>query len=175
MVKQMNWTDRPFEFNSPLGIFPLILERFRGTPARLEDIIRPLPAQILTVKVDNSWSILENAGHLLDMEELGQQRLEDYLAHAEILTPADMTNRRTYEADHNEKSVKDLLEKFRTAREALVYKLEHLDESDVARTALHQRLNKPMRVIDWIYFMSEHDDHHMARISKLARILREEM
>jgi hypothetical protein len=175
MVIQMKWTDRPFEFRSPLGIFPCILERFRGTPARLEDIIRPLPAEILTVRVDNSWSIHENAGHLLDMEELGQQRLEDYLAHAEILTAADMTNRKTYEADHNETPIKDILQQFRTAREALVIKLQNLDESDVARTSLHYRLKKPMRIIDWIYFTSEHDDHHLARMSHLARILREEM
>jgi hypothetical protein len=28
-----------------------------------------------------------------------------------------------------------------------------------------------MRVIDWVYFMAEHDDHHLARITHLKIIL----
>jgi hypothetical protein len=39
----------------------------------------------------------------------------------------------------------------------------------VQRTGLHPRLNQPMRVIDLILFIAEHDDHHLARITELKQ------
>jgi hypothetical protein len=41
------------------------------------------------------------------------------------------------------------------------------DETFIQRTALHPRLNVPMRVLDWAYFIAEHDDHHLAQITVL--------
>jgi hypothetical protein len=29
---------------------------------------------------------------------------------------------------------------------------------------LHPRLKQPMRLVDHLYFVAEHDDHHLARI-----------
>ncbi|MEE9225307.1 MAG: DinB family protein [Bacteroidota bacterium] len=171
MIKKTNWTEREFEFNFPTGIFPCIIERLRGTPARLEDIINKLPIDLLTMRVNNSWSIQENVGHLFDLETLGESRLADFLSHSEVLTPADMQNRKTNEANHNSNSMQNLLRQFRRSRQGLVDKLERLDEGEVARFSLHPRLDKPMRIVDWTYFMAEHDDHHIARISELAKIL----
>jgi|SRR5271169_3406603 len=45
---------------------------------------------------------------------------------------------------------------------ARLRKLEVLTEDEVARTALHPRLQQPMRLLDWAYFVAEHDDHHLA-------------
>lgn len=172
MIEEIEWIEREFHFDFPVGVFPCIIERLRGTPARLEDIISGLPAEILTVRVDNSWSIQENVGHLLDLEEVGERRLDDFLNHAEVLTPADMKNRKTHEANHNSNSMQILLRDFRKCRSGLVQKLEELDEEEVARSSVHPRLKKPMRTVDWACFMAEHDDHHVARITKLANILR---
>ena len=36
-------------------------------------------------------------------------------------------------------------------------------------TARHPRLKKEMRVLDLAFFIAEHDDHHLARISELIR------
>ena len=172
MIKETKWIEREFHFDFPVGVFPCIIERLRGTPARLEDIISGLPAEILTVRVDNSWSIQENVGHLLDLETVGERRLADFLNHAKVLTPADMKNRKTHEANHNSNSMQILLRDFRKRRSGLVQKLEELDEEEIARSSVHPRLKKPMRTVDWAYFVAEHDDHHVARITKLANILR---
>ena len=40
----------------------------------------------------------------------------------------------------------------------------------LARTALHLRLNIPMRLVDMILFQAEHDDYHLARSGELARL-----
>lgn len=171
MINKINWLERNFEFHDPVGVFPCVLARLRGIPARLEDIIRNLPPSILDKRHNGTWSIQENVGHLLDLEELGERRLADYMSHVDVLTPADMTNVKTHGADHHSDSMKELLQKFRTARESLVNKLSDLTEDQVALTALHPRLNKPMRMVDWVFFMAEHDDNHVARIIELGRVL----
>ncbi|MBC8367786.1 hypothetical protein H8E52_10280 [bacterium] len=38
------------------------------------------------------------------------------------------------------------------------------------QTALHPRLKTPMRACDMLYFMAEHDDHHLARISEIIKV-----
>ena len=170
-MKRTKWVEREFEFNLPVGVFPSVLERLRGTPARLEEMVRALPARALTERVGEAWTIQEQVGHLLDLDELHEGRLEDYERGLETLRAADMTNRKTYEADHNAARVEELLARFRAARLRFVRRLEALDEEAVARTAQHPRLRKPMRVIDMALFVAEHDDHHLASISELKRLL----
>ena len=170
-MKRTKWVERQFEFNLPVGVFPSVLERLRGTPARLEELVRALPARALTERVGEAWTIQEQVGHLLDLDELHEGRLEDYDRGLETLRPADMTNRKTYEADHNAARVEELLARFRAARLRFVRRLEALDEKGVARTALHPRLQKPMRVMDMALFVAEHDDHHLASITELRRAL----
>ena len=78
-----------------------------------------------------------------------------------------MTNRRTKEAGYNDVAAVTILEFLRARRTDLVKRLEELSEEQIARTALHPRLQVPMRVVDWAYFIAEHDDHHLARIREL--------
>lgn len=171
MVEQMKWVERTFEFSFPVGVYPCIVERLRGLPVRVEELVTTLPGPVLTRKVDAQWSIQEHIGHLFDLEELGEKRLADYAAGAETLTPADMQNQRTEKANHNARPIGEILGALRSARLELVRMLEQLGEQDVARSSIHPRLKKPMRLVDWCYFMAEHDDHHVARITALGRLL----
>ena len=147
-----------------------MIERLRGTPARLEERIRSLPEAVLLRKVGERWSIQENAGHLLDLESLVAQRLDEYLGGATELHAADMSNRKTYDANHNQASIQLILRKFREQRTGLVDHLDSLEAPIFERTALHPRLNVPMRLVDMIYFQAEHDDFHLARISELIKL-----
>lgn len=169
MTERVGWFERRFSFEIPLWMFANVLERLRGTPARLEDRLGGLSKEILTRRDGDKWSIQEHAGHLLDLEALEVARLEDYRAGRETLSPADPQNRKTYEAEHNSKEVAEILSQFRRERMEFVEQLESLDASLIERSALHPRLKQPMRVIDLAYFKAEHDDHHLARISELIR------
>ena len=168
-MKQLNWIERKFEFNLPLGVYPCILERLRGTPARLEEMIHSYPPTILTMRVDDRWSIQEHVGHLLDLDELHDARIDDFLSGAKALRPADMQNRKTFDANHNAKSIELILQSFRSARYHFVRRLEELNDEIIARSAIHPRLQKPMRVIDMAFFIAEHDDHHLASIARLSK------
>jgi hypothetical protein len=169
-VQQTKWTERKFEFTCTIGSFACILERFRGTPVRLEELLRDYSSDRLVTRYHGGWSMQEHAGHLLDLEELGERRLVEFLNSQPVLSAADMGNKKTFEANHNAQPVDRILRDFRKARLELSAKLEALNETEVAVSSLHPRLNRQMRLIDWVWFMAEHDDHHLARIRTLGGI-----
>ncbi len=171
MIRNQAWFERAFSFDQPVTAFPGIVERLRGTPGRLEERLLPLPEAIRTARHDDRWSIQENAGHLLDVEPIWAGRVDDLMASAERLREADLENRGTWEADHGARPVEEILAAFREARSGLVRKLDAMDEDDVLRAALHPRLEQPMRTLDLVFFVAEHDDHHLARITELMRAL----
>ncbi len=164
------WFAREFALALPAELYPNIVERLRGTPARLADRLGALPPEVLTRRDGERWSMQEHAGHLLDLEPLELLRLDDYAAGRTVLTPADLQNQRTHEARHNERSLADILRAFRAERLEFVRRLEAFNGEFIQRTAVHPRLQQPMRVIDLAYFKAEHDDHHLARISELIRL-----
>jgi hypothetical protein len=165
----MKWTERSFCFDFPAGVFPGIVERLRGTPARVASLTRNVPPATLVYRPDGGWSVQEHVGHLNDLNELDMSRLEDYLAGKDVLTAADMTNRKTVEADHNRRSLTELIDAFRGSRNDLVERLEGLTEEQVSRPAMHPRLKRSLRLVDWCYFVAEHDDHHVARMREILR------
>lgn len=170
-MQQTRWFDRTFDLGLPADAFPSVVERLRGTPARLEERIRSLPSDILTRRPEDRWSIQENAGHLLDLEPLWLGRLEDVLVGAEELRVADLSNRGTDEADFNARPIDEILAAFRRERERLVDRLDALADEQVLLSALHPRLRQPMTVVDLFFFVAEHDDHHLVRITEIVREL----
>ena len=162
------WFERKFEFSFPVELLPNLLARLRGTPARLEEALRPCFHEILIEKVEGKWSAQEHAGHLLDMEPLWRVRVSDFVAASEQLTATDLLNRKTDEANHNAQGLGQILAGFRVARKALLKQVGELDASLFARAIPHPRLKTPMRLVDHLYFVAEHDDHHLARIWELV-------
>jgi uncharacterized damage-inducible protein DinB len=163
------WFERRFAFDLPNSLFPNIVERVRGTPARAEERVRGVPAAILTRRLGGTWSIQENVGHLLDLESLWITRAQQLAAGEAVLAAADLENRKTHQADHNAFPLASLLEAFRRERRRFADRLDGADAALLERTALHPRLQMPMRLIDLAFFVAEHDDHHLARISELLK------
>jgi len=170
-MKQIKWFDRTFEFSFEQNIFPSIVERLEGTSVRICHKLNNIPKEHLTGRIDNTWSIQENVGHLLDLEPLWHGRLEDILNNKEYLRSADLENRKTHLAAHNEEDIDVLLEKFLQQRKITLDSLVNITEDQVYKHALHPRLKTPMRTMDLFLFVAEHDDHHLARISELNVLL----
>jgi len=163
------WIERTFRFDFPPEKLPDVLTRVRGTPARVEELVRGLRPDVLTREPGDGWTIQQNVGHLIDLGQLPVQRISEILEGRPILTAADMKNLRTNEAGHNQRDINDLLAEFRAERAKLVALFESLDPGDWGRSALHPRLQQPMRIVDIAYFDAEHDDYHLARINDLIR------
>jgi hypothetical protein len=167
MPARRKWSERTFTFDIPMWMYGSIVERLRGTPARVEERVRGVPAPVLLRRHGEAWSVQQNVGHLWDVEELWAQRVADFAAGREVQTPADPVRFGERALVHNERPLADVLAGFRAARARFVASLETADELLLSRSALHQRLQVPMRLIDLAFFAAEHDDYHLAKISEL--------
>jgi len=169
MTTTRRWFDRKFELGLGPEAAPELLARLRTAPERLGDVVRGLPSEVLTRRHDGKWSIQENAGHLFDLESLWDRRLGDYNSGEVELHPADLENRKTHEAAHNDRPIADILADFRAVRRRIVEKIARMSPSELARTSLHPRLKQPMSVVDLCFFVAEHDDHHLRTIDELSK------
>lgn len=163
------WYERKFDFAFPAELYPDVCVRLRGTPARLEELLREVPRERLTHKPYGKWSIQEHAGHMLTLEPLWLTRVEDFVASKSMLSVTDLSNRPTDEANYNARPLPEILTAFRSARRQLVDRVEEFSPEMFTRTVLHPRLKQPMRLVDHLFFVAEHDDHHLARMWELIR------
>ena len=167
MTRVSPWFERKFEFTFPVEQYSNVCVRLWGTPARLEELLQGVPRETLVAKAGDKWSAQEHAGHLLDLESLWSERVDDFLSDGDTLTVADLGNRKTHEANHNGRELKAILRDFRKNRLRLVDRVEKLPSEVFGRSRLHPRLKQPMRLVDHLYFVVEHDDHHLATIREM--------
>jgi uncharacterized damage-inducible protein DinB len=167
MPQIQKWFDRSFELSFPVELYPNLNARLRGTPARVEELLRTSSPAASIRKPNAHWSAQEHAGHLLDLEELWLARTHDFLLHKNELTPADLRNRKTHDANHNARPAAEILSAFRAARGQLLDTIRDIEPAAFSQTLLHPRLKTPMRLVDHLYFIAEHDDHHLAVIWEL--------
>jgi uncharacterized damage-inducible protein DinB len=166
----MRWFERRFSFDFPAEMIYVIVERLRGAAPRIEDKVKGLSRDKLIRRDGDKWSLQEEIGHLLDLDALHIGRLDDYEAGLPTLRAADLSNKRTHTANHNSRDASELIAEFRGERNRLIARLEHWQPEKLSQLAVHPRLQQPMRVVDMAFFVAEHDDHHLARMTQLARM-----
>ena len=168
MVSQTPWFQRSFNFDFPVGVFPIIFSRLEGTLFRLSALLQNADDEFCSHS-ENGWSVKEHLGHLSDLENLWWKRLNDFVENKIILTTADLNNTKTKEAKHNEKTLEQLMQSFVSERQKILETIFAFDTEMLSRTSVHPRLNQPMRLVDSLYFVAEHDDHHIAAMSNILR------
>jgi uncharacterized damage-inducible protein DinB/uncharacterized glyoxalase superfamily protein PhnB len=161
------WFERQFTFDFSPDELPKIKARLESGPGRLEAAIEGVSDKVLTRRSGETWSAQEHAGHLVDLEALWIARVNDYLQRRDYLTPADLTNQKTFDAQHNKASIRDIVREFHEVRRRLLQMVEDVDPTTATRTLPHPRMKTPMRLVDHLYFVAEHDDHHLGRIREL--------
>lgn len=166
-MQRTNWFDRNFPPIADNGLFPPILERLEGTPARLTDKIRRIERN-LTLSINGKWSIQKEVGHLIDLEPLWHDRALQIIHNQSNLLAADLTNRKTHETDYDGMDIASLLAQFTSLRSNLMAVLRSVKDEDLENASIHPRLGTPMRLIDLAYFVAEHDDHHLAQMTLLS-------
>lgn len=167
MEKRQKWFDKKFQFELLQEKYDIVLNQLIETPEKISLLISSLPEDILSKRVNDKWSIKENVGHLIDLEELHDGRIDDFIDGKQMLRSADLKNKKTEKADHNSKKLEELLEQFKKVRENFVERLKVLDKKVLANSSIHPRLNQTMRPIDMAKFVLEHDEHHIQTIKDL--------
>lgn len=131
-------------------------------PERARIICESVTDAALSFKPDRRWSAKEHIGHLDDLSAVDEKRLGDYLSNASSLSPADVKNPITEAANHNAKCWIEIIARLKQNRSHFTRQLTQLTPEELHRSARHLRLQQQMRLLDWLWFIAEHDDHHLA-------------
>ena len=100
--KPARWLDKKFQFPEKGSDHGLYLRHLSVFPGRCATALEKLPSFRLKKRYEEKWSVLENLGHLVDMDDLSSARIGEILGGRKELTAADMGNRKTWDNNYNE-------------------------------------------------------------------------
>jgi uncharacterized damage-inducible protein DinB len=165
------WAERRFIFGHPPWMLADFIERLRGTVPRLEALVLDVNDADAYRQVEGKWSIAQNIGHLSDVEELWQERLDDLKQGKQTYAPAVAARFQELAKRHQASPIKEIIRELKDRRSLLVAELAKASPELQQASAFHERLQVPMRLVDCAQFYSEHDDHHLLRIRRLRSML----
>ncbi len=166
-MDRQQWTDHIFKLDLDPAWAGNILTRARDTEIRLKHYCKGLTDDQLSFQPNGTWSIKEHMGHLIDLEPLFYKRLKELEAFEKELVGADMSNAKTHAANHNSRSLEALLEEFSSLRRNFIGDFLAMPAAAHKHAAMHPRLHIPMKPVDLLFFIAEHDDHHLATIFEI--------
>lgn len=166
-MKKLEWFERKFTFGLPIGMLPFYIERLQGTISRIESKVTGVSDEVLSEKLNGKWSVKQNIGHLAEVDEIANKRLEEMIMGITPMSPAVFEPR-----DYNQKPVEDVINYLRRTRIANVRRYSVLSADELGRSSLHPRLKVQMTPVDLAWFDAEHDDHHLLRISEIIDLLK---
>jgi hypothetical protein len=165
------WAERKFSFVHPPWMLADFIERLRGTVPRLEALVLGVNDADAHRQVAGTWSIAQNIGHLSDVEELWQERLDDLRQGKKTYSPAMGARFQELAKRHQASPIAEIIRELKDRRSLLVDALAKASPELQRASAFHERLQVPMRLVDCAQFYSEHDDHHLLRIRRLRSML----
>lgn len=171
MIERQKWIDHSFNLDIAVGWIKNVMTRLEDTEIRLKHYVKNSTDKQLSHKTNNDWSIKEHIGHLADLESLWLNRFEQFEKGFPELIAADMTNQKTNDSNHNEQTIDVLFENFKVNRQALLHKIKGFSEKTQNHKAFHPRIKTMMRPVDLLFFIAEHDDHHLTTIKELIEKL----
>ena len=167
MVERQQWIVHEFNLGIDIGWTKNILTRIEDTEIRLTHYIKNLSDKQLSLKTNDLYSIKEHIGHLTDLEELWLNRFEQFEKELPELIAADMTNQKTKSLNHNEQDINVLIDNFKNNRQASLNKVKKFSKKIQNHEAFHPRIKTMMKPVDLLFFIAEHDDHHLTTIKEI--------
>jgi len=142
----------------PVGPIPLQLKR------QIEETV----GQLHTVRADKAlytyapgkWTVKEVVGHLADTERVMAYRALRFARNDRTELPGFDEQTYTPEGKFNERSLKDLLQEFRTVRAATVVLFEGMPLESLMRTGTANGQKVSVRALG--YIIAGHELHHLA-------------
>lgn len=171
MTTEIPWFERNLIFDKPKEMLPYFLERLEGTIFRLEAKVSGLPQSLLTTQVNNKWSVHQNIGHLAEVDEVANRRIDEMIMGVTIMSPAVFEPKQ----DYNGMTTDQVLSHFEKVRMENLAKYKSLRVEDLDKASIHPRLNVRMTPVDLAWFDAEHDDHHLMKISQIIYTLKKQL
>lgn len=166
MKSETPWFERQLRFGYPKELLPYFLERLSGTLPRMKAKVAGLSDEILSTRLNGKWSVKENIGHLAEVDQIANKRMDEMVAGVAVMSPAVFEPR-----DYNPWPIEKVLDFFAEARGANIRKYNSLRENELVKASTHPRLKVQMTPVDLAWFDAEHDDHHLVKISQIISTL----
>lgn len=161
-MDNLPWFERNLKFGYPKEMLPFFLERLEGTIVRIQSKVKGIDDKVLSERWNGKWSVKQNIGHLAEVDEVANKRLDEMVAGISPMSPAVFEPQ-----DYNPWPVEKVVEYFKASRVKNLEKYRSLRESDLLKPALHPRLKVMMTPVDLAWFDAEHDDHHLVTIHRI--------
>lgn len=161
-MKSLPWFERNLKFGLPMEMFPYYLERLTGTSLRIEAKVKGVSEEILSTSLNDKWSVKQNIGHLAEVDEIANKRMDEMIEGKDVMSPAVFEPQ-----DYNPWPITKVLDYFRVTRIKNIKKYKSLSEENLLKSSVHPRLKVQMTPIDLAWFDAEHDDHHLVKISEI--------
>jgi len=158
----MPWFERNLKFGYPKEMLPFFLERLEGTIIRLETKVKGVSDKTLSTKLNGKWSIKENIGHLAEVDEIANKRIDEMANGAAEMSPAVFEPQ-----DYSTWPIGQVLQLFSKNRTSNIKKYNTIKDADLLKSSLHPRLKVMMTPVDLAWFDAEHDDHHLVKINEI--------
>lgn len=156
--------------NYKMKIYSSINDRLKNQHLVISELIRTLDDDLINIEPSKGkWSIKDNIAHItlyhlkfLNRLKLIKNEKDSYFNSYIPDEDPEFIKLRTI-------SVQELLNSLNENRKLLVKYINNLDDSELEKTATHQKFGK-MNVVQWIEFFLLHEAHHIYTIFKLSRI-----
>ncbi len=165
-MKEVPWFERELIFGKSPELLPYFLERLDGTLSRITSKVKGLPESVLSERLNGKWSIKENIGHLAEVDEIANRRIDEMIRGVEVMSPAVFEPK-----DYNPWPIEKVIEFFSQTRKENLKKYESLGADDLRKASIHPRLKVKMTPVDLAWFDAEHDDHHLVKINEILKSL----
>ena len=166
MNETLPWFERNLKFGHPKEMLPFYLERLEGTIVRIQAKVKGISDSTLSEKLNGKWSVKQQIGHLAEVDEIANKRLDEMVAGITPMSPAVFEPQ-----DYNLWPIEKVLDLFKTNRLKNLKKYQSLSEADLLKPSLHPRLKVMMTPVDLAWFDAEHDDHHLVKMNEILHEL----
>lgn len=163
-METIPWFERNLKFGFPVEMLPFFLERLSGTAIRIEAKVEGISNERLSKQWNGKWSVKQQIGHLAEVDEVANKRLDEIKNGVPVMSPAVFEPK-----DYSIWPIEKVISYFKITREASLKKFESLEESDLLKSSLHPRLKVQMTPVDLAWFDAEHDDHHLVKINEILK------
>jgi hypothetical protein len=165
-MNNLPWFERNLKFGYPKELLPYFLERLEGSIVRIQAKVKGIDDQVLSTKLYDKWSVKQNIGHLAEVDEIANKRIDEMVSGISPMSPAVFEPQ-----DYNPWPIEKVIDLFKTNRLKNLKKYQSLADSDLLKSSLHPRLKVHMTPVDLAWFDAEHDDHHLVKISEIIKSL----
>jgi hypothetical protein len=139
------------------------IQRLVAFPQQLMQVVEALTEAQLRFKPANEWSVIENIGHLIDIDELYVGRVDRILAEERPAFPRFEPDPIVAAKGYQQMNSHDVLQQFITTRQATIDGLSTIEPDELGRAGIHAVYGE-MTLQRLVEQLANHDQKHLVQI-----------